>query len=67
MTDQPAEAASNARWRAEADEPLSDRPGIVASLLRYRLLVAVVMLLGAVAGYGLAQQTPRAGMRPRPR
>jgi Mrp family chromosome partitioning ATPase len=58
VTDQPAEAASQGRWQAEADEPLSDRPGIVASLLRYRLLVAVVTLLGAVAGYGLAQQTP---------
>jgi uncharacterized protein involved in exopolysaccharide biosynthesis len=32
VTDQPAEAASNERWQAEADEPLSDRPGIVASL-----------------------------------
>ncbi|MEP6665839.1 MAG: hypothetical protein ABJA81_05275, partial [Nocardioidaceae bacterium] len=58
MTDQLAEAASNERWRAEADEPLSDRPGIVASLLRYWLLIAVVTLLGAVAGYGVAQQTP---------
>ena len=47
MTDQPAEAASsNERWQAEADEPLSDRPGIVATLL------------GAVSGYGVAQHTP---------
>jgi Mrp family chromosome partitioning ATPase/capsular polysaccharide biosynthesis protein len=58
VTDQPAEAASNERWQAEADEPLSDRPGIVASLLRYRLIVVVATLLGAVAGYGVAQQTP---------
>ena len=58
MIDQPAEAASNERWQAEADEPLSDRPGIVASLLRYRLIVVVATLLGAVAGYGVAQQTP---------
>jgi len=27
VTDQPAEAAFNERWQAEADEPLSDRPG----------------------------------------
>ena len=59
MTDQPAEAASsNERWQPEADEPLSDRPGIVASLLRYRLIVVVATLLGAVAGYGVAQETP---------
>jgi Mrp family chromosome partitioning ATPase/capsular polysaccharide biosynthesis protein len=58
VTDQPAEAASNERWQAEADEPLSDRPGIVASLLRYRLIVVVATLLGAVAGYGVAQWMP---------
>ena len=58
MTDQPVEAASNERWQAEADEPLADRPGIVASLLQYRLIVVVVTLLGAVAGYGVAQQMP---------
>jgi Mrp family chromosome partitioning ATPase len=58
VIDQPAEAASNERWQAEADEPLSDRPGIVASLLQYRLIVVVATLLGAVAGYGVAQQMP---------
>ena len=58
MTDQPVEAAPNERWQTEADEPLADRPGIVASLLQYRLIVMVVTLLGAVAGYGVAQQTP---------
>ena len=58
MTDQPAEAASNERWQAEADELLADRPGIVASLLQYRLIVVVATLLGAVAGYGVAQQMP---------
>jgi tyrosine-protein kinase len=58
VTDQPAVAASNERWQAEADEPLSDRPGIVASLLRYRLIVVVATLLGAVAGYGVALQMP---------
>jgi Mrp family chromosome partitioning ATPase/capsular polysaccharide biosynthesis protein len=58
VTDQPVEAASNERWQAEADEPLADRPGILASLLQYRLIVVVVTLLGAVAGYGVAQQMP---------
>jgi capsular polysaccharide biosynthesis protein/Mrp family chromosome partitioning ATPase len=58
VTDQPVEAAPNDRWQAEADEPLADRPGIVASLLQYRLIVMVVTLLGAVAGYGVAQQLP---------
>jgi uncharacterized protein involved in exopolysaccharide biosynthesis len=58
VTDQPAEAAFSERWQAEADERLSDRPGIVASLLRYRLIVVVATLLGAVAGYGVAQQMP---------
>jgi hypothetical protein len=27
VTNQPAEAAFSERWQAEADEPLSDRPG----------------------------------------
>jgi Mrp family chromosome partitioning ATPase/capsular polysaccharide biosynthesis protein len=58
VTDQPAEAAFNERWQADAHEPLADRPGIVASLLRYRLIVVVATLLGAVAGYGVAQQMP---------
>ena len=58
MTDQPAEAAFNERWQAEADEPSADRPGIVASLLQYRPIVVAVTLLGAVAGYGVAQQMP---------
>jgi capsular polysaccharide biosynthesis protein len=58
VTDQPVQAAPNERWQAEADEPLSDRPGIVASLLQYRLIVVVATLLGAVAGYGVAQQMP---------
>jgi Mrp family chromosome partitioning ATPase/capsular polysaccharide biosynthesis protein len=58
VTDQPVQAAPNERWRAEADEPFADRPGIVASLLQYRLIVVVATLLGAVAGYGVAQQMP---------
>jgi capsular polysaccharide biosynthesis protein len=58
VTDQPVQAAPNERWQAEADELLPDRPGIVASLLQYRLIVVVATLLGAVAGYGVAQQLP---------
>jgi Mrp family chromosome partitioning ATPase len=58
VTDQPVQAAPNERWHAEADESLADRPGIVASLLQYRLIVVVATLLGAVAGYGVAQQMP---------
>jgi capsular polysaccharide biosynthesis protein/Mrp family chromosome partitioning ATPase len=58
VTDQPVQAAPNEQWQAEADESLVDRPGIVASLLQYRLIVVVATLLGAVAGYGVAQQMP---------
>ena len=58
MTDRLAETASNGRWHPEADEPWVERPGIVASLLRYRLLVVTVMLLGGLAGWGLAQMLP---------
>jgi capsular polysaccharide biosynthesis protein/Mrp family chromosome partitioning ATPase len=58
VTDQPAEAAFNERWQAEADEPLADRPGIVASLLQYWPIVVAATLLGAVAGYGVTQQMP---------
>ena len=36
----------------------ADRPGIVASLLRYRVVVVAATLLGAVAGYALAQLHP---------
>ena len=45
-------------WHGESDVTGSDRPGIVASLLRYRGIVVTTTLLGALAGYGLAQQTP---------
>jgi Mrp family chromosome partitioning ATPase len=58
VTEARAEATSNDRWPAEADELRADRPGIVASLLRYRLIVVAVALLAAVAGYGIAQQRP---------
>jgi polysaccharide biosynthesis transport protein len=46
------------RWQGEAEAAGSDRPGIVASLARYREIVLATTLLGALAGYGLAQQSP---------
>jgi Mrp family chromosome partitioning ATPase/capsular polysaccharide biosynthesis protein len=58
VTDLPAEAAANDRWQGEADATWGDRPGIVASLLRYRMIVIAATLLGALAGYGLAQLLP---------
>jgi len=51
-------AAPDGEWHADADEPLSDRPGIVASLRRYGLVVVVGTLLGGIAGFGLARQMP---------
>jgi Mrp family chromosome partitioning ATPase len=58
LTDRPAEATPNDRWQAEPDEPWADRPGIIASLLRYRLIVVAAALLAAVAGYGMARLLP---------
>ena len=58
MTERPAESTPNDHWQAEPDEPRADRPGIVASLWRYRLTVIAVTLLAAVAGYGIAQLLP---------
>jgi tyrosine-protein kinase len=58
VTDPPAEAAFNDRWPPEADDPRLDRPGIVASLMRYRIIVVAATLLGALAGYGIAQLLP---------
>ncbi len=55
MTERPADATSHDPWPAEPDEPRADRPGIAASLLRYRLIVVAAILLGALAGYGIAQ------------
>ena len=51
-------AAINDRWQGEPDATWGDRPGIVASLLRYCVIVVAATLLGAVAGYGIAQQLP---------
>ena len=58
MTDPPTEAAYSDRWQPEPVDPRVDRPGIVASLLRYRVVVVAVTLLGALAGYGIAQLLP---------
>ena len=58
MIDPPTEWTLNDRWQGEADASWGDRPGIVASLLRFRMIVVAATLLGAVAGYGLAQLLP---------
>jgi Mrp family chromosome partitioning ATPase/capsular polysaccharide biosynthesis protein len=58
VIDPPTESAVNDRWQGEADASWSDRPGIVASLLRFRMIVVAATLLGAVAGFGLAQLLP---------
>ena len=50
--------ALNDRWQGESDVTWGDRPGIVASLLRYCEVVVAATVLGAVVGYGLAQQGP---------
>jgi Mrp family chromosome partitioning ATPase/capsular polysaccharide biosynthesis protein len=58
VIESPTESALNDRWQGEADASWGDRPGIVASLLRFRMVVVAAALLGAVAGYGLAQLLP---------
>jgi Mrp family chromosome partitioning ATPase/capsular polysaccharide biosynthesis protein len=58
VLESPGETAAIERWQPEADEPWVDRPGILASLLRYRTIVVAAILLGAVAGYGIAQLLP---------
>ena len=58
MIDPPTEAVLNDRWPPEVDDPRLDRPGIVASLMRYRIIVVAATLLGALAGYGIAQLLP---------
>jgi Mrp family chromosome partitioning ATPase/capsular polysaccharide biosynthesis protein len=52
------EPAHSDRWLGEADASWGDRPGIVASLLRYRMIVVAAALLGALAGYGITQLLP---------
>jgi Mrp family chromosome partitioning ATPase len=58
VIESPTESALNDRWQGETDASWGDRPGIVASLLRFRVIVVAATLLGAVAGYGLAQLLP---------
>ena len=58
MTERPADATPNGRWQTEPDEPRADRPGIVASLWRYRLIVVAATVLAALAGYGIAKLVP---------
>jgi Mrp family chromosome partitioning ATPase/capsular polysaccharide biosynthesis protein len=52
------EPAHNDRWQGEGEASWGDRPGIVASLLRYRMIVVAATLLGALAGYAVAQLLP---------
>jgi succinoglycan biosynthesis transport protein ExoP len=58
VIDRPTEPPFNDRWQGESDATWGDRPGIVASLLRYWVIVVAAMLLGAVAGYGIGQRGP---------
>jgi Mrp family chromosome partitioning ATPase len=57
-TDRRAEATSDQRHLAETDYTWDDRPGIVASLWRYRLVVVVVLVIAAVAGYAASSLLP---------
>ena len=50
--------AFNHQWRGEADVTWGDRLGIFASLRRYPGLVIAATLLGAMAGYAVAQRAP---------
>jgi Mrp family chromosome partitioning ATPase len=52
------EPAHSDRWQGEGEASWGDRPGIVASLLRYRVIVVAATLLGALAGYGITQLLP---------
>ena len=58
MIDRTTEPPFNDRWQGESDPTWGDRPGIVASLVRYRVIVVAATLLGAVAGYSLVQRLP---------
>ena len=58
MIDPTIEPPFNDRWRGESEATRGDRPGIVASLLRYWVIVVGATLVGAVAGYGVAQLLP---------
>jgi Mrp family chromosome partitioning ATPase len=58
VIDRPTEPPFSGGWQGASDATWGDRPGIVASLLRYRRIVVAATLLGAVAGYGIAQMAP---------
>jgi tyrosine-protein kinase len=58
VIDRPTEPPFNDRWQGASDATWGDRPGIVASLLRYGGIVVGATLLAAVAGYGIAQLFP---------
>ena len=58
MIERPTEPPFNDGWEGESDVTWGDRPGIVASLLRYRSIVVAATLLGAVVGYGIAELGP---------
>jgi tyrosine-protein kinase len=58
VIDRPTEPPFNDRWQGESDATWGDRPGIVASLRRYWGIVVAATLLGALAGYVVAQVPP---------
>jgi Mrp family chromosome partitioning ATPase len=58
VIDRPTEPPFNDRWQGESDATWGDRPGIVASLRRYFVIVVATTLLGAIAGYGIARMPP---------
>jgi tyrosine-protein kinase len=58
VIDRPTEPPFNDQWQGASDATWGDRPGIVASLLRYGGIVVAATLLAAVAGYGIAQLSP---------
>ena len=58
VIDRSTEPPFSDRRQGEPDASWGDRPGIMASLLRYRVIVVAATVLGAVAGYGIAQLLP---------
>jgi Mrp family chromosome partitioning ATPase len=58
VIERPTEPPFNDGWEGESDATWGDRPGIVASLLRYRAIVVAATLLGAVLGYTIAELGP---------
>jgi Mrp family chromosome partitioning ATPase len=58
VIDRPTEPPFSDRWQGESDATWGDRSGIMASLLRYWVIVVAATLLGAVAGYGIARLPP---------